>query len=182
MRRGIQRTLAVAATLGLMTTAGCATFPVPPDAVGADYPGTCLPAELSWPSDFIESLPSESAGVGGAIVGLRLEYTEDAWAWRVRTLGTRHDFFGEPVDDPGFGIESMLQARTLETLATHEVRLTEAEQRSGTSAYDAAQRSGEEWPSPLIVEMARAMDDGAALWRITMCDTATNELSVLTLP
>lgn len=182
MRRGLRGTLAVAAAIGLTTTAGCAAVPDPPDAVGSDYPGTCLPAELSWPSDFIESLPGESAGVGGAIVGLRLEYAEDTWAWRVRTLGTRHDVFGEPVDDPGFGIESMLQVRTLETLATHEVRLTEAEQRSGTSAYDAAQRSGEEWPSPLIVEMSRAMDDGAAVWRITMCDTATNELSVLTVP
>lgn len=51
--------------------------------------------------------------------------------------------------------------RTLETLASHEVELTEAEQqRSGSGILEAAQRSGEEWPSPLIIEMARAMQGG----------------------
>jgi len=29
--------------------------------------------------------------------------------------------------------------------------------------------------------MARVIEDGAAVWRITTCDTATNEQSVMTL-
>ncbi|MFG6504536.1 hypothetical protein [Microbacterium sp. P05] len=60
--------------------------------------------------------------------------------------------------------------------------LTEAEQEvGGHGAYAAAQLSGETWPSPLIVEMVRVMEGETAAWRITTCDTATNELSTMTL-
>jgi|GEM_PF-2174682 len=161
---------------------GCSSVPDPPAAVGENYPGTCMPGELSWPTDFLDALPGESSAVGGSIVGLRLEYIDSAWVWRIRSADTREDLFGERVDDPGYGRESLVDVRTLETRATHDVELTAAEQRmSGTSAYDAAQQSGEQWPSPLIIELARVMDDGAPVWRITTCDTATNEQSVMTL-
>ncbi|GAA5197701.1 hypothetical protein [Microbacterium jejuense] len=163
--------------------AGCSTSVAPPpDAVGDDYPGTCMPPELSWPSDFLESLPGESAAVGGSIVGLRLEYVDSEWVWRIRSADTRQDAFGERVEDPSFGKESLVDVRTLEPVSTHETELTEAEQQlTGSGAYDAAQASGEQWPSPLIIEMARTMDDGTPKWRITTCDTATNEQSVMTL-
>ncbi|WP_136043091.1 MULTISPECIES: hypothetical protein [unclassified Microbacterium] len=169
---------------GVLACAGCsaASVPSPPAAVGDDFPGTCLPAEVSWPSDFLESLPGESEAIGGTIVGLRLEWVDDDFAWRLRSADTREDGFGERVDDPSFGRESLVDVRTLEVLSTGETELTEAEQQlNGSSAYSVAQLSGEEYPSPLIVEMARVMDDGSPVWQLTMCDTATNELTVTTL-
>ena len=171
--------LTVAALVGC---SGCATVPAAPTAVGENYPGTCLPAELSWPTDFLESLPSESDAVGGSIVGLRLEYVDSRWVWRLRSADTRYDVFGEQKSDPSYGRESIVNVRTLETLASQEVELTEAEQQvAGSGILDAAQRSGEQWPSPLIIEMARVIEGGEPMWRITMCNTATNEYSVQTV-
>jgi len=161
---------------------GCSTVPDPPDVVGEDYPGTCMPPEFTWPTDFLESLPGESAAISGSIVGLRLEYVGSEWVWRVRSVAARDNLLGERVDDPSFGRESLADVRTLEILETHDVTLTEAEQRvTGMGAYDAAHLSGEKWPSPLIIEMARVMDGGASVWRITTCDTETDEHSVVTL-
>lgn len=168
---------------GILACVGCsATVPSPPAAVGDGFPGTCMPSEVSWPSDFLEALPGESDAIGGTIVGLRLEWVDSDFAWRLRSADTRLDMFGERVEDPSFGKESLVDVRTLEVLATAETTLTEAEQQmNGDSAYSAAQLSGEEYPSPLIVEMARVMDDGSPVWQLTMCDTATNELTVKTL-
>lgn len=162
----------------VISCAGCAAVPEPPDEVGEGYPGTCLPAELSWPTDFLEALPSESSAVGGPLVGLRLEYVDSAWVWRLRSADTSRDVFGEAVDDPSAGRESIVDVRTLETLATHQVQLTEAEQGEGLSAYEAAQLSGEMWPNPLIIEMTRVVDDGAPAWQITTCDTESNAQTV----
>ncbi|WP_431785141.1 hypothetical protein [Microbacterium maritypicum] len=168
---------------GVLACAGCsAAMPSPPAAVGDGFPGTCLPSELSWPSDFLESLPGESEAIGGTIVGLRLEWVDSDFVWRLRSADTRVDMFGERVDDPAFGRESLVDVRTLEVITTGETELTEAEQQmNGSSAYSAAQLSGEEYPSPLIVEMARVMEDGSPAWRLTLCDTATNEMTVTTL-
>lgn len=168
---------------GVLACAGCsAAMPSPPAAVGDGFPGTCLPSELSWPSDFLESLPGESEAIGGTIVGLRLEWVDSDFVWRLRSADTRVDMFGERVDDPAFGRESLVDLRTLEVITTGETELTEAEQQmNGSSAYSAAQLSGEEYPSPLIVEMARVMEDGSPAWRLTLCDTATNEMTVTTL-
>lgn len=168
---------------GVLACTGCsATIPSPPAAVGDGFPGTCLPSEVSWPSDFLESLPGESEAIGGTIVGLRLEWVDSDFVWRLRSADTRVDMFGERVYDPAFGRESLVDVRTLEVITTGETELTEAEQQmNGSSAYSAAQLSGEEYPSPLIVEMARVMEDGSPAWRLTMCDTATNEMTVTTL-
>lgn len=139
-----------------------------------------MPAEFSWPTDFLESLPGESSAIGGSIVGLRLEYVDSEWMWRLRSVDTKYDMFGERVEDPSFGKESLVDVRTMETLASHAVELTDAEQQSaGTSIYEAAQRSGEQWPSPLIIEIARVVDGGAPVWRVTTCNTETNEHSVM---
>ncbi|KQY77789.1 hypothetical protein ASD13_03745 [Microbacterium sp. Root1433D1] len=168
---------------GVLACAGCsAAMPSPPAAVGDGFPGTCLPSEVSWPSDFLESLPGESEAIGGTIVGVRLEWVDSDFVWRLRSADTRVDMFGERVDDPAFGRESLVDVRTLEVITTGETELTEAEQQmNGSSAYSAAQLSGEEYPSPLIVEMARVMEDGSPAWRLTMCDTATNEMTVTSL-
>lgn len=161
---------------------GCSTVPEAPEAVGENFPGTCLPGELSWPTDFLESLPGESDAVGGSIVGLRLEYVDSAWVWRLRSVDTETDAFGEAADDPAAGRESIVDVRTLEVLATHQTELTEAEQQDGgTGVYDAAQLSGETWPTTLIIEMTRVMEGAAPAWRITTCDTETDEHSVMTL-
>lgn len=161
----------------------CSTVPDAPSAVGEGYPGTCMPAEFSWPTDFLESLPGESSAVGGSIVGLRLEYIDSRWIWRLRSVDTEHDVFGEPADDPSIGKESIVDVRTLEVLASHQVELAEAEQQmGGRGAYEAAQLSGEVWPSPLIIEMTRVIEGEAPVWRITTCDTGTNEHSVMVLP
>lgn len=170
-----------AALLAVVSLAGCSSMPSPPDSVGDDYPGTCMPPQFSWPSDFLESIPGEATAGGGAVVGLRLEYLDDRWAWRFRSTSSPEDALDEEPDDPARGWESLVDVQTHETIAAQEIDLTEAEQTPGLGAYGAAQESGETWPSPLIVEMARVMDDGRAVWRLTMCDTATNELSVITV-
>ncbi|WP_460797821.1 hypothetical protein [Microbacterium sp. GXF0217] len=168
--------------VALVVTA-CSTTPAAPspEAVGDGFPGSCMPPELTWPTDFLEALPSEG-GVGGSVVGLRLEYIDEEWVWRIRAATDRHDMFGERVDDPSAGQETLLDVRTLANISEHEVELTEAEQSTGTGALLAAMQSGETWPSPLIIEMARVMEDGSAVWRITTCDTSTNEHSVITIP
>lgn len=164
-----------------LSCAACSTVPDPPAAVGDDYPSSCMPPEFTWPTDFLEALPSESSAVGGSVVGLRLEYIDAEWVWRIRSIDSKVDFFGERVNDPGFGRESIVDVRTMEALESREIQLTEAEQSAGNGAYAAAHASGEKWPSPLIIEMARVMDDGAAVWQITTCDTATNEQTVMTV-
>jgi predicted small secreted protein len=179
------RTLLVGAYLivAAVTLTACATVPVAPTAVGEDYPGTCMPAELSWPTDFLESLPGESAAVGGSIVGLRLEYVDSRWVWRLRSVDSTRDASGDPADDRKAGRESIVDVRTLEPLATRQVELTEAEQQTdGTTAYEAAQLSGEKWPSPLIIEMTRVIEGEVPAWRITTCDTETDDFSVVTHP
>ena len=179
MRRVLRGALIVAA--GVALTA-CATVPPAPATVGEGYPGTCLPAELSWPTDFLESLPGESSAVGGSIVGLRLEYSDSAWVWRLRSADTARDAFGEAVDDQSVGKESIVDVRTLELVATLRIELTDAEQQTaGIGALEAAQLSGETWPTPLIIEMTRVMEGDAPAWRITTCDTETGAHSVMTL-
>ncbi len=179
MRRWVAVFLAVAT---VVMTGACASFPAEPSAVGDDYPGTCLPAELSWPTDFLESLPGESPAVAGSVVGLRLEYLDAQWVWRLRSAATKTDVFGETVDDESFGMESIVDARTLSVVDTQDATLTPAEQTLDTSAYDAAQQAGEQWPSPLIIEMTRVIDAGVPVWRVTTCDTATNTQTVITVP
>lgn len=177
-RRGA---LAAAVVLGL-TLAGCATLPPAPTAVGENFPGTCLPPDFAWPTDFLESLPGESDAVAGALVGLRLEYVDERWAWRLRSAATRHDLFGEPVVDPSAGFESLIDVRTHEILASGDVELTAAEQRrDDSSLLEAALGSGEQWPSPLIIEIARVADGAEPVRRVTTCDTATNEHTVTTI-
>ncbi|TQJ32232.1 hypothetical protein [Microbacterium sp. SLBN-146] len=179
-RRLLAAALICAATVA---TPACSSIPDAPRVVGEDYPGTCMPAELTWPTDFLESLPGESSAVGGSIVGLRLEYRDSRWAWRLRSVSAQRDAFGESVADRTSGQESIVDVRTLELLATREVELTEAEQRTDAiGASEAAQLSGEGWPSPLIVDMARVMQGEESVWRITLCDTEANELSVITRP
>lgn len=185
MRRDVRVVLGIllAGAIGALT--GCSTgagTPAPPQAVGENYPGTCMPPEFTWPTDFLEGLPSESAAVGGSVVGLRLEYLNEQWVWRIRSVSSKTDMWGERVDDPSFGMESIVDVRSFEVLSSGDVELTEAEQSPGSGAIVAAMASGEQWPSPLIVEMAREIDGGSAVWRITTCDTATNELSEQTMP
>ena len=177
---GARRWIGAITLAAVLSCAGCATVPDAPDALGENYPGTCMPDEFSWPTDFLGSLAGESSAVGGSVVGLRLEYVDSEWAWRLRSADTKDDAFGDPVDDPSFGMESLVHVRTLETISTQEVELTQAEQQlDGSTANEAAQLSGEEWPSPLIIEMARIMQDGTPVWQITTCDTETNEQSVV---
>lgn len=170
---------AAVTAVALIGCSGCATVPPAPAAVGENYPGTCMPAELSWPTDFLESLPGESDAVGGNIVGLRLEYLDSRWVWRLRSTDSRHDLFGEQRSDPSYGKESIVDVRTLDTIASHQVELTEAEQQpSGIGILSAAEESGETWPSPLIIEVTRTVQGGEPQWRITTCNTETNEHSV----
>ena len=79
------------------------------------------------------------------------------------------------MDDPSFGRDAIVDARTLAVLSSQDTELTPAEQQVGTSAYEAAQQSGEQRPSPLIIEMIRVIEDGQPVWRITLCDTETSE-------
>ena len=181
MRNLLRRVSAAVLLAAAAACTACSSVPPAPAALGDDFPGSCKPPELTWPTDFLEALPSEG-GVGGNVVGLRLEYIDDKWVWRIRAATDRYDHFGERVDDPSAGQESLLDVRTLEVLTKHDVELTEAEQGAKINALDAAMQSGETWPSPLIIEMTRITEDGSSVWQVTTCDTATNEQSVMIVP
>ncbi|WP_345439338.1 hypothetical protein [Microbacterium gilvum] len=168
-----RRRMAVAALLPaaalLAALAGCAPFPALPDEVA--YPAGGVPSDVAWPSDWLEGFTSESDAVGGEIVGMRLEYVDDVWFWRIRSHDPGRDVFDEAVTEPDRGREALVDAATLELVVQRHVTLTEAEMaESGVSAYDAAQRSGEEWPAPRLIELERRMADGHAVWDVTVSD------------
>lgn len=169
------------ASAALAACVGCTPHPSPPAVVGDNFPGTCLPGELRWSTDFIESLAGESPAVAGRIVGLRLEYVDSEWVWRLRSAAQKTNLFGERADDPSFGRDAIVDARSLAVVSSDDTELSPAEQEEGTSIYEAAQRAGEEWPSTLIIEMSRVLDDDEPAWRITTCDTETSEHHVQTL-
>lgn len=100
MKRDVRVVLGIliAGAIGALT--GCSTgagTPAPPQAVDENYPGTCMPPEFTWPTDFLEGLPSESAAVSGSVVGLRLEYLNEQWVWRIRSVSSKTDMWGERV-------------------------------------------------------------------------------------
>ena len=182
MRRRLAASAAVTAlAVGVV---GCALpAPAEPTELGENYPGTCMPGELSWPTDWLDALYGEDTDViAGEIVALRLEYVNKTWAWRVRSAAQRTDWFGEQVDDPTFGYEALVTTRDHQLISSRDVTLTEAEQQAGSSAWSAAKESGEKWPSPLVIEMTRVMDNDRAMWRVTTCDTATNEFTTTLIP
>ena len=178
MRIGLR--IGAVITTALLLCVGCAPAAEDePRKLGEDYPGTCLPGSLTWPTDFLDGLYGEDFGIiDGEIVGLRLEYVDDQWAWRLRSRAHPRDWSGDPIDDPTAGMESLVTTRDLQLIRSRDVTLTEAEQQpTGTGAWAAAKASGEKWPSPLVIDMSRVMDDGRAAWQITTCDTATNRFT-----
>lgn len=177
--RGIRMiALGAAVTVELTSCTFAGSIPEP-GPLGADYPGTCLPNPFLWASDWLEGFTSESDAVGGAVVGLRLEYIDDRWLWRVRSHDSRTDFWGERLDDATAGREALMDVATHDVVASRSVTLTPAEASGQSlSAYSVAVESGEEWPSPVIIELARIEDEAGSAWRVTLCDTETNEQSV----
>lgn len=180
LMRGLAGASILAGIVGL-TSCG-ASVPDAPDAVGDDYPGGGIPSSVAWPSDWLESIPGESYGFGWPIVGLRLEYVDDQWVWRVRSAEAEKDLFGDVVSDSDHGLESLIDAATLDVIVQHDVELTEAELAAdGVGVYWAAQLSGETYPSPRIVELERDIEGGVSVWRITTYDTETGVQSVKTV-
>lgn len=167
------------ALAGALAISGCsASLPQAPHAVGDDFPSGGIPSSVAWPSDWLESVPGESFGFGWPIVGLRLEHVDERWVWRVRATEQDRDLFGEDVRDSVHGVESIIDAATLDVIAQQDVELTEAESApDGVGVYWAAQLSGEEYPTPRIIELERVIEDGAAVWRITTYDTGTGTQS-----
>jgi hypothetical protein len=111
-----------------------------------------------------------------------LEFVDGNWVWRVRSLDPGHDVFGEQVTDPKRGREALIDASTLALITHHAVELSEAElAEPEVSYYDAAQLSGEQYPSPRLIELSRDMDAGRPVWRITTYDTETGIQSVSTV-
>ena len=184
----MKRTFGVAAVLATaLVLAGCATpFPDAPESVGQEYPSDGVPLSVAWPSDWLEGFVAEPNSPPGRIVGLRLEYVEDRWMWRVRSLDPGRDAFGESVTEPDRGWEGLYDASTLSVLQEREVALTAAElagsgDLDAISAYGAAQRSGEVYPSPRLIELARVSVGDGAVWRITTYDTETGVQSTVAL-
>ena len=168
---------------GALVLSGCApAFPSPPTGVGEDYPDSGIPTGVAWPSDWLEGFVGEPNSPPGPIVGLRLEYVEGQWAWRVRSLDPGRDIWGESVTEPDRGQEALYDASTLARLQEHHVTLTDAELAElDVGAYGAAQLSGEVYPSPRLIELERIVEDGRPAWRITTYDTETGVQSVVTL-
>lgn len=168
---------------GTLVLSGCgASFPEVPDSVGEEYPTSGVPVSVAWPSDWLEGLFGESNSPPGPVVGLRLEYVDDQWVWRVRSLDPGRDAWGESVTEPDRGQEALYDASSLAVLQKRQVTLTEAELADlGVSAYAAAQLSGEVYPSPRLIELALIMQDGRPTWRITTYDTETGLQSEVTV-
>jgi hypothetical protein len=182
-RRGSRLLAGVTVGAGTLCLAGCvAALPSPPPDVGADYPESGIPTEVAWPSDWLEGIAGESNSPAGPIVGLRLEYIEDQWMWRVRSPDPGRDIWGESVTEPDRGQEALYDASTLARVREQHVTLTDRELAElSISAYDAAQLSGEVYPSPRLIELERVEKDGRPAWRITTYDTETGAQSVVTL-
>ncbi|PZT86208.1 MULTISPECIES: hypothetical protein [unclassified Microbacterium] len=159
-----------------------ASFPDAPDSVGEEYPTSGVPVSVAWPSDWLEGFFGEANSPPGPLVGLRLEYVDDQWVWRVRSLDPGRDEWGESVTEPDRGQEALYDASTLAVKQKRHVTLTEAELADlGVSAYAAAQLSGEVYPSPRLIELALIMQDGRPAWRITTYDTETGLQSEVTV-
>jgi hypothetical protein len=182
--RSRSRAVTLAGMIGvLLMCAGCSVwFPAEPEAVGDGYPDGGIPTSVAWPSDWLTAIPGESDAVPGSIVGLRLEYVNDQWVWRVRSKDPTGGFFEENPEDSTRGKEALLDAERLETVTSRAVELTDAELSvPSLSAAEAAQRSGEEYPSPRLIELERVLEDGRAVWSVTVEDTETAERSETTI-
>lgn len=175
--------LCVVIVVGALSFSACgASVPSPPATVGDDYPDGGIPVSVTWPSDWLEGFVGESEAAGGPIVGLRLEYVDDRWVWRIRSLDPGRDVLGESITEPDRGREALVDASTRVLVATHHVTLTDAELAAvEVSAYDAAQLSGEIYPNPRLVELELQMVDGEPTWRITTYDTETHVQSVISV-
>ena len=183
MRRATRILFSAILLVSALSFTACGTsFPNPPASVGEDYPSGGIPVSVAWPSDWLEGFVGESDAVGGSIVGLRLEYVEDRWVWRVRSLDPGHDLLGESVTKPERGRESLIDASTLALMKQHQVTLSEAELAEvEVSYYAAAQRAGETYPSPRLIELQRQIEDGRPVWRVTTYDTDTGVQSTTTV-
>ena len=183
MRHVARKFIGAVVLAGALTLTACGTpLREPPGTVGDDYPAYGVPLDVSWPSDWLSGYGSEAGAVGAPIVGLRLEYVDDRWVWRVRTIDPGRDLFGEQVTEPDRGSEAFIDASTREVLKHHFVELTDAELAEvELSAYDAAQLSGEAYPSPRLVELTRQLENGRPVWVVTTLDTENGTFSVLTL-
>ncbi|MER7796400.1 hypothetical protein [Microbacterium sp. NPDC096154] len=183
MRRATRLLLGIAVLAGSLAVTACgARFPELPEAVGEDFPDGAIHTAVAWPSDWLEGLAGESEAVGGQIVGLRLEFVDDTWMWRLRSRDPGYDLFGESITEPDRGREALVDAATHEVVAQRHVELTEAELTPGRiAALTAARLSGERYPSPRIVAMESIVEDDGPAWRITLRDTETGAQSLTTV-
>lgn len=183
MRRSGQTLAGAIALASALTLAACSA-PVPdaPETVGEDYPSGGIPTEVGWPSDWLEAFTSESEAVGGTIVGLRLEYQDDRWAWRVTSRDPQMDWTGERVTDERRGREALIDARDRSLLGDGYVQLPESALAGievGTA--EAARLSGETYPSPRLVELELGSRNGEPVWRATLMDLDTGRITELAI-
>lgn len=165
-----------------LSFAACSSFPESASSIGADYPSSGIPTSVAWPSDWLEGFNGESDAVGGPIVGLRLEYVEDTWVWRVRSLDSGVDFLGQRPRESSRGREALVDASTLKLVKHHEVELSEAELAElRVGPYTAAQLSGETYPSPRLVGLELVLVDNHPTWKITTYDTETGAISITSI-
>lgn len=124
---------------GVLACAGCsAAMPSPPAAVGDGFPAPACRPKSPGPPTSSSPCPEN-----------RRRSAAPSWAFASSgstptscggCAAPTQVMFGERVDDPAFGRESLVDVRTLEVITTGETELTEAEQQmNGSSAYSAAQ-------------------------------------------
>ena len=191
------RYLAWAAALaaGALTLSGCVTVNVPPktdagsgnagssgghdgtESPGpsthphgdSDFPAAGIPTSVQWPSDWLEGIAAESAGVRGTIVAIDLDYERGQWIWEVTSRDP-----GEGNAHPTRGFEADLAADSLEVLGSREVQLDAEEQAQVTIGIaEAARLSGETSPSLRLTELALDEDRGVPVWEASLVDTAS---------
>ena len=159
--------------------AACSSVPESPATIGADYLSSGIPTDVAWPSDWLEGFHGESDAVGGTIVGLRLDYVEDMWVWRIRSLDPAANVLDQRPRESTRGREALVDASTLALVNQREVELSEAElAEPGVGPYEAAQLSGETYPSPRLIGLELTTVDNHSTWSITTYDTETDAIAV----
>lgn len=185
--------LAAAAALALTLT-GCVTVNVPPksgtdsgsasptvpSATAApgtpspgksdtDFPAGGIPADVAWPTEWLQTIADTSVGIDGAVVGIDLDYDRGAWVWEVTSRVP-----GTDAAAARRGLETDLDATALTRISQRDIELDRDELIDVTvDAAEAARISGETSPGTRLIELSLDEDRGRAVWDATIIDVTT---------
>lgn len=166
----------MAAVLALALT-GCASTEAPETVGVATIPTGGVPTQVFWPSDWLEGLSGEVDGVGGTIVGISLAHQDGQWVWRIQSTDPDRD-----TGDETRGLDAEIDAVDSETVSSRHIRLDDEQLvEHRVSALEAADLSGEAYPSPRLVSLWLTTRNGEPIWTVTLYDNVSAETTDLTI-